>query len=67
MKATFKSKDPQEIKRIAKVDDLASFIWELKNNSWREFKHTGYNYAPYKEKIGQMLEEHNIDIDELWN
>jgi len=66
MKATFKSKDPQEIKRMARVDDLASFIWQLKNNSWREFKHTSYDYLPYKEKIEQMLEEHNINIDELW-
>lgn len=65
MKATFESKDPQEIKRLAKSTDMALFIWELVHNGWREFKHSDYDYEPYKDKIHQLLEEYNIDIDDL--
>jgi len=32
MKAIFETDRPQEIKRLAKVDNMASFIWELKHN-----------------------------------
>jgi hypothetical protein len=67
MKAKFKSKDPQEIKRLAKCDDMASFIWELVNNGWRDFKHTDYDYQPAWDKIYELLEEHNIDIEDLWS
>ena len=65
MKATFKSNDPMEIKQLAKAGDMAAFIWELKHNSWREFKHQDYDYTPYLVKIITMLEEHKIDIDDL--
>lgn len=65
MKATFKSKDPQEIKRLVKADAMAAFIWELVNNGWREFKHTDYDYHKAWGKINGLLEEHNINIDDL--
>ena len=65
MKTTFKSKDSQEIKRLAKADDMAMFIWELVHNGWREFKHTEYDYEPAWKKINDLLEEHNIIIDDL--
>ena len=66
MKAKFKSKDPQEIKRLAKADDMARFIWELVHNGWREFKHTDYDYKKAWNKINELLEEHNININDLW-
>jgi hypothetical protein len=66
MKAKFKSKDPQEIKRLAKADDMAGFIWELVHNGWREFKHTDYDYEKAWNKIESLLEEHNININDLW-
>ena len=65
MKATFKSKDPQEIKRLSKADDMAAFICELVHNGWREFKHTDYDYPKAWDKINSLLREHNIDIDDL--
>ena len=65
MKATFTAKDPLEIKRLSKADDMALFIWELKYNGWRDFKHTDYDYQPAWEKINTLLEEYRIDIDDL--
>jgi len=65
MKATFESDDPKEIQRLSKANDMASFIWELIHNGWRDFKHTDYEYEKAWGKIGELLEEHNIDIDGL--
>jgi len=65
MKAIFTSEDPVEIKRIAKSDDMANFIWELVVNGWREFKYTDYDYEPAWKKIRDLLEEHRIDIEDL--
>lgn len=65
MKATFTSEDLKEIKALAKSQDMASFIWELVHNGWREFKHTDYEYEKAWEKIHQLLEEHHIDPDDL--
>ena len=65
MKAVFTSEDPTEIRRWAKSDDMANFIWELVMNGWRDFKHTDYDYRPAWEKINKLLEEYHIDVDEL--
>lgn len=65
MEATFKSEDPLEIKRLAKSTDMAMFIWELVHNGWREFKHSDYEYEKAWKKIGSLLEEFNINIDDL--
>jgi len=67
MKMKITTKDKQEMKRLLKADDMASFIWELVHNGWREFKHTDYEYEKAWEKINELLEEHDINIDELWN
>lgn len=65
MIVTFKTNDPQEIKRLSKADDMAMFIWELVHNGWRDFKHTDYDYEKAWEKIHELLSEHNINIDDL--
>jgi len=65
MKATFKSKDPEEIKILAKSQDMAFFIWELVNNGWRDFKDTDYDYHKAWDKINELLKEHDININEL--
>ena len=65
MVVTFTSEDDQEIKRLAKSNDMAQFIWELVHNGWRDFKHTNYDYEPAWEKISELLEHHNINIDDL--
>ena len=67
MKVTFETEDPQEIKRLAKADDMALFIWELVHNGWRDFKHTDYEYEKAWDKINELLSTHNIDIDDLTN
>lgn len=54
-----------EIKRLAKANDMAMFIWELVHNGWRDFKHTKYDYNTAWDKINELLEEHGINIDEL--
>lgn len=65
MKAAFESKDPVEIKRMSKADDMANFIFELVHNGWREFEETDYDYSVAWGKINTLLQEHNIDIDDL--
>ena len=67
MKFIVKTKNQQEAKRLAKADDMAAFIWQLVHNGWREFKHTDYDYEPAWDKIRELLDEHNIDIDDLTN
>lgn len=62
----FKSKEPNEIKRLSKADDMAAFIWELVHNGWRDFKHTDYDYKTAWKKIHELLEEHHIDIDDIY-
>jgi len=65
MIATFTSEDEQEIKRLAKANDMAMFIFELVNNGWRDFKDTDYDYQPAWQKINELLEHYNITINDL--
>ena len=65
MKVVFESEDEQEIKRLAKSNDMALFISELVHNGWRDFKHTDYDYSKAWDKINELLSEHRIDIDDL--
>jgi hypothetical protein len=67
MKAVFTTSDPQEQKILVKANDMAMFIWELVHNGWREYKHTDYDYEKAWGKIHDLLEEHNINIDDLVN
>lgn len=62
---TFTVENSKDFKRLAKADDMASFIFELVNNGWREFKHTSYDYQPSWDKINSLLQEHNIIIEDL--
>lgn len=65
MEATFKSKDPLEIARLAKANDMALFIWELVHNGWRDFKETDYDYEKSWDVINHLLEEYRIDVNGL--
>lgn len=65
MKVIIESDDPMEIKRLIKSKDMALCLWDIIHNSWREFKHTDYDYKLYLEKIGDLMDEHDINIDEL--
>ncbi len=61
------SEDSREMKRLAKADDMASFIWELTANGWRDFKHTDYEWEKAWGKINELLDAYNIDPDDLWS
>jgi len=65
MIAEFKTNNIKEAKRMLQSENMASFIWELVHNGWREFKHTNYDYTKAWSKIHELLEEYNIDIDDL--
>ena len=65
MKTTFETLDDKEALRMIKSLDMALFIFELQNNLWRKFKHSDYDYTPYKEAINELLKEYNINIDVL--
>ena len=60
MKVTFTTKDPNEIKILSKANDMQSFIFELVNNGFREFKHIDYDYRPAWKKINELIEEYNL-------
>jgi len=66
MKFTIQTTDKKEAMRLLMSEKMASFIWELVHNGWREWKYTDeYNYKPAWDKIHNLLNEHGIDIDEL--
>jgi hypothetical protein len=53
--------------RCIKSTDMALFISELNHNFWRKWKHdeTDFNLDNYKEALGDLMEEYNININEL--
>jgi murein L,D-transpeptidase YafK len=59
--------DEMAMKRAMKSSDMASFIWELKHNFWRKWKHddSDFNLETYKEALNDLLDEYNIIPDEL--
>jgi hypothetical protein len=63
MKITFETEDENEAKTILKANDMACFIFELKNNLWRQFKHIDYEYEPYKKAVIELLDEFGL-LDE---
>jgi hypothetical protein len=66
MKIVFETEDEKEAARILKSNDMASFIWELVHNGWREFKHTDHDWERSWQKINNLLEENNINIDDIY-
>ena len=68
---TFNWEDPeqkQEHLQCVKAHDMACFIWELKHNFWRKWKHNDedFNLDSYKEALHELMGEHNINPDELF-
>jgi len=53
--------------RCVNATNMASFIWELKHNFWRQWKHdeTDFNLDTYKEALYELMQTHSIDIDNL--
>ena len=65
MKVIIKSDDDYETKRLLKATDMASCLWEIVHNGWRDFKHSDYDYEPAWEKIRDIISEYNINVDDL--
>jgi len=72
MKATLEfdftqPEDRMDHKRCIRSSDMAMFIWELKNNFWRKWKHdeTDFTLDNYKDALYGLLQEYHIDIDDL--
>jgi murein L,D-transpeptidase YafK len=59
--------DVMAMKQSMKSSDMAIFIWELKHNFWRKWKHddSEFNLETYKEALNELLDEYNINPDEL--
>jgi hypothetical protein len=59
--------DKMDHLRCVKSTDMALFIWELEKNFWRKWKHdeTDFNLDNYKEALYDLMQEHNINVDEL--
>jgi hypothetical protein len=63
--------DVMEMKQSMQASAMAMFIWELKHNFWRKWKHddSDFNLGTYREALvlSEMLDEYNINPDELTN
>lgn len=59
--------DEMAMKRAMKSSDMASFIWELKHNFWREWKHddSDFNLETCREALNGLLDDYNIHPEEL--
>jgi len=59
--------DKMDHLRCVHATDMAGFIWELKHNFWRKWKHNESDFTldNYKEALCDLMNEHNIDIDNL--
>jgi hypothetical protein len=57
----FISDDPLESRRIDRATDMAIALFEIVNNAWRH-KET---VEEYQQRINEIMEENNLDIDEL--
>lgn len=72
MKATLEFLDTpdgkQALKQCVNANKMAGFIWELKHNFWRKWKHddTDFNLETYKEALADLMDEWNINADELY-
>jgi hypothetical protein len=53
--------------RAMKSGQMASFIYELQHNFWRQWKHddSDFNLDTYREALNELLEDYNININEL--
>ena len=67
IKYNLETHDEMAMKRAMKSTDMASFIWELQHNFWRKWKHdeTDFNLDTNRESLSDLLDAHNINIDEL--
>tara|TARA_R110000803_G_scaffold96634_1_gene164786 strand:+ start:396 stop:620 length:225 start_codon:yes stop_codon:yes gene_type:complete len=72
MKATLKfdlenQEDKRSHMRCVKSLDMASFIWELQHNFWRKWKHNEefFTLDRYQEALGELMEEHSINLEDL--
>ncbi len=65
MKVIFQSSDQFEINRIVKSLDMACFIFELKNNAWREYENSDIDYTTIWDKINSLLDEYGINTNDL--
>lgn len=57
----------KEAMPFMKADDLALFVWELKHNFWRKWKHdeSDFTLDNYKEELSDLMYEYGIHPDEL--
>jgi hypothetical protein len=71
MKATLEFLDTpegkQSLNQCVNANKMAGFIWELKHNFWRKWKHddSDFNLDTYKEALADLMDEWNINADEL--
>lgn len=61
----FKTTDPQEIKRIAKSDDMARMLFQLQHNFTRQWKDLDITLDNLNAKLTELFEQYKIDIDDL--
>lgn len=71
MKITIQTEDKKELARIQKSLDMALFIFELARNSCKNVECKCYSNPDsepiyiFFEHINELLDKHNINIDEL--
>jgi hypothetical protein len=63
MRVTISNIKQEEAIKMLMASRMSAFIWELVNNGWRDLDYSGYNYGPAWERIGELLNEYDIDIN----
>jgi hypothetical protein len=61
-KIIIETTDPEEAVLMLSANKLKMFIWELKHNFWRQWKHddSDLNLYTLREKLNELLEENGI-------
>jgi hypothetical protein len=63
MKVVFKNVSENTAQKMLMAERMSSFIWHLVNNGWRTLDYSGYDYGPAWERIGELLDAYDIDIN----
>lgn len=65
VKLIIEADTPKDLIIYLKAEDMAFFIVELVHNGWRDFKGTNYDYHKAWDKINDLLDRYNININDL--
>ena len=59
--------DLMNYKRCVNVTEMACFIWELKHNFWRKWKHddSDFNLETFIKSLDELMDAYDVNVEEL--